>query len=270
LKSLQKVFQNAMLSDESEINQPLLKSNMHSPVANQDRTIDLFENDDLNDHKKHKISYAKNVIVTSRYTIFSFLPKSLFEQFRRLANVYFLVLGIIAAIGAYTNVYETAIQPAGILAPMIIVVMISVIKDGIEDLKRHSADSRINLKLARKVSKTDGKIETKTWKELKVGDIILIFGDDEIPADTVVLSCGGVQGESCFVETAAIDGETNLKLKMPCYISKQKTKSLNSSAVDSSELCSKSLITINEAKDTVYGLYETSLFEFFFFFFFFF
>ena len=51
--------------------------------------------------------YPPNVIVTSRYNVISFLPKSIFEQFRRLANVYFLVLGIIAAIGSSTNYYDT-------------------------------------------------------------------------------------------------------------------------------------------------------------------
>jgi hypothetical protein len=43
--------------------------------------------------------YEQNVIVSSRYTLFNFLPKSLLEQFRRLANVYFLVVGTIAIIG---------------------------------------------------------------------------------------------------------------------------------------------------------------------------
>ena len=76
-----------------------------------------------------------NIIVTSRYNIFTFLPKSLFEQFRRLANVYFLVLGIIAAVGATTTYYDTSVEPAGLLLPMTIVVLISIAKDGIEDLK---------------------------------------------------------------------------------------------------------------------------------------
>jgi hypothetical protein len=74
--------------------------------------------------------FPPNVIVTSRYTLLSFLPKSLFEQFRRLANVYFLVIGVIAAVGAYTNVYLTAVLPVGILAPMIIVILISITKEG--------------------------------------------------------------------------------------------------------------------------------------------
>jgi hypothetical protein len=33
-----------------------------------------------------------NRIVTTRYNIFTFLPKNLFEQFHRIANVYFAIL----------------------------------------------------------------------------------------------------------------------------------------------------------------------------------
>lgn len=57
--------------------------------------------------------YPENVVKTSRYNLFTFFPKSLFEQFRRLANVYFLVLGAIATVGSYTNDYNTAVEPIG-------------------------------------------------------------------------------------------------------------------------------------------------------------
>jgi hypothetical protein len=61
----------------------------------------------------HAIHYPVNVIVSSRYTAYNFLPKSLLEQFRRLANVYFLVIGIIAVAGEYSSAYDTAVQPQG-------------------------------------------------------------------------------------------------------------------------------------------------------------
>ena len=64
-------------------------------------------------HRENAEDYPKNIVKTSRYNIFTFLPKSLFEQFRRLANVYFLVLGAIAAVGSYTNDYNTAVEPIG-------------------------------------------------------------------------------------------------------------------------------------------------------------
>eukprot|EP01032_Pedospumella_encystans_P016667 gene16667-19009_t len=191
-----------------------------APKPQTERTINLFHTHtgDVKEDRKKELEHAENIIVSSRYTLWNFLPKSLLEQFRRLANVYFLVIGIIAVIATETSYFETAVEPAGILGPMIVVVLISVIKDGIEDVKRHNQDAKINAQLAHKVSEHDGTIADAQWRELHVGDTIVLFGDEEVPADVVVLACGGVQGPTSYVETAAIDGETNLKMKNPCLV----------------------------------------------------
>ena len=175
-----------------------------------------FQYTNNNITKELKSKYPKNHIVTSRFNIFNFLPKSLLEQFRRLANIYFLVIGIIAAIGYYTNVYETAIAPEAILIPMTTVILISTVKEGVEDFKRHLADSKMNAKLVKTLVANTGNINNLEWKDLLVGSIILLVDGDEVPADIVPLACGGIQGNSCYVETAAIDGESNLKVKSPC------------------------------------------------------
>ncbi len=65
----------------------------------------------VNAHAITRGSDVENVIVTSRYSLLSFIPKSLLEQFRRLANVYFLVIGVIALIGNYTDVFQTSVLP---------------------------------------------------------------------------------------------------------------------------------------------------------------
>lgn len=81
--------------------------------------------------QKIPYSYPRNITITSRYTLLNFLPKSLLEQFRRLANVYFLVIGIIAAVGTYTSYFQTAVAFQGFLGPLGVVILISIIKDGI-------------------------------------------------------------------------------------------------------------------------------------------
>jgi phospholipid-translocating ATPase len=50
------------------------------------------------------------------------------------------------------------------------------------------------------------------WKNVKVGDFVRIYNDDQIPADVVILSTSDPDG-ACYVETKNLDGETNLKVK---------------------------------------------------------
>ncbi|KAJ2746909.1 hypothetical protein GGI20_000988 [Coemansia sp. BCRC 34301] len=52
----------------------------------------------------------------------------------------------------------------------------------------------------------------KRWENVQVGDLVMISKDDWIPADCVVVASSGFDG-TCFVETAALDGETTLKQK---------------------------------------------------------
>lgn len=50
------------------------------------------------------------------------------------------------------------------------------------------------------------------WKNLQVGDFVRIYGDDELPADIIILSTSDPDG-ACYVETKNLDGETNLKVR---------------------------------------------------------
>lgn len=75
-------------------------------------------------------NYRTNYVRTTKYTLATFLPKALFEQFRRVANFYFLVTGTLAftRLAPYTAVSA--------IIPLIIVVGASMIKEGIEDWRR--------------------------------------------------------------------------------------------------------------------------------------
>ena len=39
--------------------------------------------------------FVDNRVVSAKYTVWNFIPKNLFEQFRRIANFYFLCIAII-------------------------------------------------------------------------------------------------------------------------------------------------------------------------------
>jgi magnesium-transporting ATPase (P-type) len=199
-----------------------------------------------------------NQIRTAKYTVLTFLPKNLFEQFRRAANVYFLLLIVLQAIPIFSNT-----NPFLAASPLVCILALTAIKDAIEDWKRQKSDVVVNHAITWvlkrgdvesmandttiksfgemlksvcttgyqavlrvftprvKIPKIPGTPAGQSgrnywrqtyWKDVRVGDIILIKNNEMIPADVVVLSTSDQQG-ICYVETKNLDGETNLKIR---------------------------------------------------------
>ena len=158
--------------------------------------------------------FCDNVYITSRYTKANFLPKFMFETFSKVANVYFLLIGILQAIPAITTTGGVPLQ----LFPLFLVILFDGVLVVYEDYKRHKADAQENSRVAWKLDHDSGDFIKTTWARLKVGDIVKVSNREPIPADMVVLTTSSVDetGKStgnCFVETKSLDGETNLKLR---------------------------------------------------------
>lgn len=66
------------------------------------------------------------------------------DQFRRFANVYFLVVGAIMFVGQYSDLFDTAISPWTTLGPLAVVIMVSLFVEGSSDYKRHQNDHETN------------------------------------------------------------------------------------------------------------------------------
>ncbi|EEP79669.1 hypothetical protein UREG_04515 [Uncinocarpus reesii 1704] len=54
------------------------------------------------------------------------------------------------------------------------------------------------------------------WKNVRVGDFVRIYNEEQIPADVVILSTSDPDG-ACYVETKNLDGETNLKVRQALH-----------------------------------------------------
>lgn len=116
-------------------------------------------------------------------------------------------------VGTQTTLFDSPLDPWSTLSLLIIVLAISICKEGAEDLKRHRADKQTNDRLTQRiVSRGQAVVESISWKEICVGDILVLHNNDEIPADVIILSSSDTSGV-VYIETANIDGETNLKLK---------------------------------------------------------
>lgn len=223
---------------------PPSKDGRHIPL---DLSLRSQETPQLIDERRGH-AFISNAIRTSRYNVFNFFPKQLFFQFSRLGNFYFLCVGVpqtipgISTTGSFTTII-----------PLLVFVMLTILKEGYDDYKRHRLDKVENALPVTVLRRMDepsgpgthcgwfptklvksfhqrhsGKVDAHelvdseiidgfrwsraAWRELKVGDVIRLSRDEDVPADLVLLHADGENG-SAYVETMALDGETNLKSK---------------------------------------------------------
>ncbi|RVE65444.1 hypothetical protein OJAV_G00116530 [Oryzias javanicus] len=153
-----------------------------------------------------KSRYSGNAIKTYKYNVLTFIPLNLYEQFKRAANLYFLALLILQIIPQITTLpwYTT-------LVPLVVVLGITAIKDLVDDLARHRMDKEINNRKCDVL--LNGSFQESRWRQIQVGDVVRLKKNDFIPADLLLLSSSN-PNSLCYVETAELDGETNLKFKM--------------------------------------------------------
>jgi phospholipid-translocating ATPase len=268
----------------------------------------------VNDNGDPLTVYPRNKIRTTKYTPLTFLPKNLIFQFRNIANIYFLIMIVLG----FFNIFGVP-NPGVSMVPLIVIVIITAIKDAIEDSRRTLLDMEVNntptrilkgvenhnvsednismwrrfKKLCTRLSmrairwssntltkqgrekarlakltrdtvnmrksfdsfeagrksmqlddlrpsmdnpfddnyrtidpdesiidpnmtitsaNTQATFEKDFWKSVKVGDIVRINNNDEIPADIILLATSDADG-ACYLETKNLDGETNLKVR---------------------------------------------------------
>lgn len=149
--------------------------------------------------------FVDNHVSTAKYNFITFIPKFLFEQFSKYANLFFLFTAVLQQIPNVSpmNRYTT-------IGPLCVVLLVSAIKESVEDYKRRVSDRSLNYSKTQ-VLKGSAFHETK-WVDVSVGDIVRVESEQPFPADMVMLATSEPEG-LCYIETANLDGETNLKVK---------------------------------------------------------
>ncbi|EJT98292.1 phospholipid-translocating P-type ATPase [Dacryopinax primogenitus] len=118
---------------------------------------------DLDHHGDLTARYPRNKIRTSKYTILSFIPKNLFEQFRRVANIYFLVLVVFQVFPMFGSA-----TPQIAMLPLVFILCVTAIKDGIEDYRRARLDEEVNNSATTKLGQwrnVNRAKDPRTWFE---------------------------------------------------------------------------------------------------------
>ncbi|KAG6510892.1 hypothetical protein ZIOFF_028937 [Zingiber officinale] len=77
------------------------------------------------------VRFKVNSVLTTKYNILIFVPKGLFEQFRRVINLYFLMISILST----TPI--SPVSPVTNVVPLPLVLLVSLIKEAFEDWVKH-------------------------------------------------------------------------------------------------------------------------------------
>ncbi len=149
--------------------------------------------------------HETNYIRTTKYTFYSFLPLSLMYQFKREANIYFLLQAILNSIPQVS-----AMNPITAYLPLAFVLGVSMMREGLEDYQRYKSDVDTNKKSVKFIK--GGRIEVSQAKDVQVGDLILVNENEDFPADMVIVA-SSTPDSSCYIQTSSLDGEKNLKTK---------------------------------------------------------
>uniref|UniRef100_A0A0E0CZV8 Phospholipid-transporting ATPase n=1 Tax=Oryza meridionalis TaxID=40149 RepID=A0A0E0CZV8_9ORYZ len=103
-----------------------------------------------------RLEFAGNAVRTAKYSPLTFLPRNLFEQFHRLAYVYFLVIAVL------NQLPQLAVFGRGAsVMPLAFVLTVTAVKDAYEDWRRHRSDRAENGRLAATLN-LDGESNLKT------------------------------------------------------------------------------------------------------------
>ncbi|KAM7404152.1 hypothetical protein PAMA_004537 [Pampus argenteus] len=149
--------------------------------------------------------YKSNAIHTTKYSLLTFIPMNLFQQFYRAANLYFLFLALLN----WVPVVE-AFQKEITMIPLLVVLTVIAIKDALEDYRRYLFDKKVNNNVVQVYCGKQKAYIEQCWKDVRVGDFVRLSCNEIIPADMLLLYSSDPHGV-CYIETANLDGETNLK-----------------------------------------------------------
>ncbi|KAJ5714799.1 uncharacterized protein N7483_011980 [Penicillium malachiteum] len=183
--------------------------------------------------------YPPNVVSNAKYTPWSFLPRTLYNEFSFFFNIYFLLVALSQVLPMLRIGYMSSY-----IAPLAFVVSISLGKEALDDIGRRRRDAEANAEEFTVVSLDRNAMDvTKKSRDLKVGDILkvrknqrlscgccyledtstdLLDPDQEHLGATPNPSAGSDEISSTsdtFIRTDQLDGETDWKLRTPSALS---------------------------------------------------
>lgn len=174
--------------------------------------------------------FPANIVSNAKYTPWSFLPRTLYNEFSFFFNLYFLLVALSQIIPVLRIGYTSSY-----IAPLAFVVSISLGKEAWDDIGRRRRDAEANseeytvlsfgnpafdsrrrhpARFPRPEPNEDGIYEVvKKSRDLKVGDVLKIRKDQRLPADVVILQ--STPTESATSHSTTQDGDRPAQEQVP-------------------------------------------------------
>ncbi|EKE42586.1 hypothetical protein ENUP19_0083G0009 [Entamoeba nuttalli] len=154
---------------------------------------------------KNVQKYTTNKVSNTRTTWYSFLPMSLFNQFKYFYNLYFLC----NACSQLIPIFKVGMTFT-YFAPLVFVVCLAICKDAIDEIRIALRDVKLNNEQFEELH--NGEFIPVKAKDIQVGHILRLRKGQRVPADLVILQSSDEDG-SCFIKTDQLDGETDWKFR---------------------------------------------------------
>jgi magnesium-transporting ATPase (P-type) len=126
----------------------------------------------------------------------------------RFMNIYFLFIACLQL-----SPILAPVNPATTWVPLTLIFALSAFKEAVDDYYRYKGDKAANTRKYWKLSpEAGGKVEIAA-EDIRVGDLIYLRENDEVPCDLVLLKTADAESHCAYVQTANLDGETDLKTR---------------------------------------------------------
>ena len=149
--------------------------------------------------------FPSNKINNQKYNVFNFLFIVLYNEFKYFFNLFFLVI----ALSQFIPVLKVGFLFTHV-APLSIVLFVSLVKEAYFDFLRFRRDKAINLAQYKVLE--SGIWRNKYAQDLKVGDLVKVNQNERVPADLICWYTNESKG-TVFIRTDQLDGETDWKLR---------------------------------------------------------
>ena len=112
-----------------------------------------------------------NKVRTTKYTWLTWAPLSLIFQFKRAANIYFLLITVLTCMPFSPK------DPKSMIFTFGFVLFLTMLKEAYEDYGRQKSDNELNNNKAKVQNVETKQFEERRWADIKIGDIVRIEKD---------------------------------------------------------------------------------------------